>query len=777
MLFHLKNLNCINCAAKIEKSVDQLPEVKTASLDFISNRLLVEPADSAAAFKINTQVRTIIQHIEPEVVVEEITLASYQQNYILEGLDCVNCASKIEKAIAKLPEVKIAQIDFPTQRLHLELFNSEQSAAVLLETKKIIQAIEPDVILQEEPLASQRKIPASKLNLRILVSILVSGTLLFAAIFFALSPPVNLILFIAAYLVAGYDIIYKAILNIFRGQLFDENFLMAIATIGAFGIGEYPEGVAVMLFYKVGELFQDLAVNRSRNSISALMDIRPDYANLKTEKGISVVAPEQVVIGNTIIIKPGEKIPLDGIVTEGTSTLDTSALTGESILKKVQPGDEILSGTINKGGLLIMTVTKNFKDSTVSKILDLVQNANSAKAKTENFITKFAHFYTPVVVVLAVIIALFPPIFIPDASFSDWIYKSLIFLVISCPCALVISIPLGFFGGIGGASSRGILIKGANFLEALTAIDTVVFDKTGTLTYGTFSVTDIQPSSGFSAEEVLHHAALAESFSTHPLAVSIVNAYNIPFDSDQIRNYTEKIGLGVTATISEKKVLVGNMFFMTQHGITTPQDLPSKTMVHVSIDHKYAGYIELSDALKPDAYSTIQQLKDLGVRQTLMLTGDNKNIAQKIAAEAGVDLYYSDLLPQEKVEIVEELENKKPINKLLLFVGDGINDAPVLARADVGAAMGGIGSDAAIEAADIVLMTDELSKLVTAIKIAKHTRRVVISNVIFAVTIKLLAMTLGILGIATIWQAVIADVGVTVLAVFNSLRTLNTKNL
>jgi len=582
----------------------------------------------------------------------------------------------------------------------------------------------------------------------------------------------ELALFISAYVIVGGEVLLNAFRNITRGQVFDENFLMAVASIGAFIIGEQPEAVAVMLFYQVGELFQDVAVDRSRRSIKELMDIKPDFVNLKRGNDIVVVSPEEVNVGDIIVVKPGEKIPLDGIVIDGYSTADTSALTGESIPRDLGPGSTALSGFINNNGVLTIEVTKKFSESTVAKILDLVQNASSRKAPTEKFITKFARYYTPAVVFSAIAIGLIPPLVVEGATFSKWIYRALIFLVISCPCALVISIPLGFFGGIGGASKRGILIKGSNFLEALNNVEAVVFDKTGTLTKGVFQVTDIIPQKNFSRDEILEYAAYAESFSNHPIATSILAEYKGEINKDRIAEYKEIPGHGIKVKIDGKEVLAGNSKLMERENIDYKVEDAIGTIVHVAIDGKYAGHIIISDEIKEDSKDAIKTLKDIGVKRTIMLTGDAKKVAELVAKDLGLDEVYSELLPTDKVEKFEEIHRDKSPNGKLIFVGDGINDAPVLARADIGIAMGGLGSDAAIEAADVVIMTDEPSKIATAIRIAKKTQKIVWQNITFAIGIKLLFLGMGAFGIATMWEAVFADVGVAILAILNSMRAM-----
>lgn len=689
--------------------------------------------------------------------------------YILKGLDCPNCAAKIETKVNSLKDVKYATLSFATQTLEIELHGNVNQESVVNEIKSLIKDLEPDVeVLEKTEEKQDEEEGYSKIEL---VKIIVSAILFAIGIIFEFGKTTELVIFLSSYIIIGYEIIFKAIKNIFKGEVFDENFLMTIATIGAFGIGEFHEAVAVMLLYSVGEFLQDKAVEKSRKSITKLMDIRPDYANLKTEGGINKVSPSEICVGDEIIVKPGEKIPLDGIILEGESLIDTSALTGESVPRNMKEENEILSGMINKTGVLTVKVTKTFENSTVSKILDLVQNASNKKAHTEKFITKFARIYTPIVVLLAVLIVAIPTLFIKDALFSDWLYKSLVFLVISCPCALVISIPLSFFSGIGGASKRGILVKGANYLEILNKIDTVVFDKTGTLTKGVFNVTEIVPVSEISKEELLEYCAYAESYSNHPIATSIVKAYGKDIDKSKIKGYTEISGNGIKASVNWETVLVGNSKLMIQEKIKYEEKAIIGTVVHVAIEGKYKGYIVISDVIKEDSKSAIKGLKQLGIKNTVMLTGDTKQIAEHIGEEIGIDKVVAELLPVDKVE---ELEKCMKDGKVV-FVGDGINDSPVLARADVGIAMGGIGSDSAIEASDIVIMTDEPSKIVTALKIARKTRKIVIENIVLAIVVKLAAMTLGVFGIATIWEAVIADVGVTIIAVINSIRALQTK--
>ena len=582
---------------------------------------------------------------------------------------------------------------------------------------------------------------------------------------------INKGIFIISYLIVGLDIVLKAIRNIFRGKVFDENFLMALATIGAFAIGEFPEAVAVMLFYQVGELFQSYAVDKSRKSIVSLMDIRPDYANVKRNNEISKMNPEEVKIGEKIIVKPGEKIPLDGKIIKGNSMLDTSALTGESLPREVKENDEVLSGCINQNGLLEIEVTKEFGESTVSKILDLVENASSKKSKSENFITKFAKYYTPAVVIIAVFLAIIPTLVIKGAEFTDWLYRALTFLVVSCPCALVISIPLGFFGGIGGASKKGILVKGSNYLEALSNSEIIVFDKTGTLTKGVFEVQKIEPV-GISKEELIKYAAYAESYSNHPISVSIKKAYGEEIDTTLISKTEELSGRGVIATIEDKEVLAGNEKLLQEKNIKYTKCNEIGTIIYIAINNKFAGYIVISDEIKEDSKKAIDDLKKNNIKQTVMLTGDRKDVGESVAKEIGIDKVYTELLPDGKVEKVEQLLKEKTEKGKLVFVGDGINDAPVLALADIGVAMGGLGADSAIEAADIVIMTDEPSKINTAINISKKTMRIVKQNIVFAIGIKIAVLILSAFGLSTMWEAVFADVGVSVIAIINSLRAL-----
>ena len=583
------------------------------------------------------------------------------------------------------------------------------------------------------------------------------------------------ILYVIAYIIVGYDIVLKAVRNIFKGKVFDENFLMTVATIGAFCIGEFPEAVAVMLFYQIGELFQSYAVDRSRKSVASLMDIRPDYANVYREDEIERVDPDEVNIGEIILVKPGEKIPLDGIVEDGESMLNTQALTGESVPRKVTVNDEVLSGCINNDGILKIKVSKEFEESTVSKILDLVENASSRKSKSENFISKFAKYYTPIVVIVSVALAVIPPLVIKEALFSDWLYRALSFLVVSCPCALVISIPLSFFGGIGAASKIGVLIKGSNYLEALASAEIVVCDKTGTLTEGVFKVQKIK-AIGYSDDELLRYAAYAEGFSNHPISISLKQAYNKEINEKLVTETQEISGKGVLAKVDGKMVLVGNEKIMKEYNIKFQKSEETGTIVYVAINDEFAGTILIADKIKEDSYKAVKLFKNNNVRKVVMLTGDRDNISESVANELNLDEYHAELLPQDKVSWVEKLMTQKSSGGKLIFVGDGINDAPVLALSDIGVAMGGLGSDAAIEAADVVIMTDEPSKIASSVQISKKTMRIVKQNIVFAIAVKIGVLILSAFGVSTMWEAVFADVGVSVLAIVNALRVLRIKN-
>ena len=717
----------------------------------------------------------------------EVAMKSNECMLSIEGLDCPNCAAKVERKINTLEGIKEATVDFLGKKIVVladEISENELVELIQTEVDKIEDGVKVFVPKVQAGESSSEEEDTGKIKKKLLIG----GILFVLGIFVpkTLFIP-KLAVFLVSYLVIGGNVLLSAFKNILNGQVFDENFLMAIATIGAFAIGEYPEGVAVMLFYQLGELLQGIAVNNSRKSIVSLMDIRPDYANIKVGEGIKKVSPEEIKVGEIIVVKPGEKVPLDGKIVKGASTFDTSALTGESLPREAKAGDDVLSGFINKNGLIEIQVAKVFSESTVSKILYLMENAGSKKSKTENFITKFARYYTPAVVITALIVAIFPPLLIQGATFSDWIYRALIFLVVSCPCALVISIPLGFFGGIGGASRHGILIKGTNYLEVLNNLESVVMDKTGTLTKGIFKVTEVNVENNIKINNfennkteltkplLLKYAAHIEKFSNHPIAQSIVAEYEnsaSKVDENVVKDFEEISGFGIKVNINNHQFLAGNSKLMNLENITFDKKENLGTAIYLAADGKYIGNILISDEVKEDSARAIKGMKENGVKEIVMLTGDNEAIGKNIAEKLGIDKVFTELLPNEKVEKLEEIYKTKSEKGKVAFVGDGINDAPVLARADLGIAMGGAGSDAAIEAADVVIMNDEPSKIVTAIKIAKKTKEIVWQNITVAFAIKIVVMALGLFGDATMWEAVFADVGVALLAVLNATRVL-----
>jgi len=695
-----------------------------------------------------------------------------EQTVLLKGLCCPNCAAKIEREVGLLDFVERASVNLINETLNLRLGKAHPEDFIA-EVKRIVAEHEPDIIVSvktdtHHDHSHDRNSGRGEI-IRLIAGAAVYTAGIAAGALLGLDMYIRLLIFVTAYIILGGDVILKAVRNIAKGRVFDENFLMGIATVGAFAIGEYPEAAAVMLFYQIGEMFQSAAVRRSKKSISELMDIRPDSATVTRGGELLCVAPETVAVGEMIVVKPGEKIPLDGVIVSGVSMLDTKALTGESVPRKAAPGDIAHSGCINQSGLLTIEVTKVFGESTVAKIIDLVENASSRKAPTENFITTFSRYYTPAVVGAALLLAVVPPLF-GLGGWAEWIKRGLVFLVISCPCALVISIPLGFFGGIGGASKKGVLVKGGNYLEALNALDIVVFDKTGTLTKGVFEVTKISPAAGFTERDVLELAAKAEMFSSHPIAVSIRNACGQTADETALSDYTEIAGRGISVAADGRVILAGNAELMDGIDFTPNNDAGTK--VYVAQDGIFAGCIVISDTVKADSKQTIAQLKKLGVRKTVMLTGDNVATGESVARELGLDSVYSQLLPGDKVEKLEFLDKQKRAKGKLAFVGDGINDAPVLARADIGIAMGGLGSDAAIEAADVVLMTDEPSKLIDAVAVARFTKRVVRQNIIFALAVKSVFLLLGAFGIAGMWEAVFGDVGVALIAILNAMRVI-----
>ena len=726
----LSGLDCANCANKIEDRVNRLELVEEANLNFSTSQLTVLIKESALKIDVITEIKRIVKQLEPHVVVEERV-----STQVVHKSSCCggSCSSHTES--------HHGQAGHSHEHSHKTLDNESSS--------KVFSFIKENAWL-------------------------LLGVIIFLAIHtFKPVGILEVVLYGVSYLLIGGKVLLTAFRNITRGEIFDENFLMMVATVGAFAIGEYPEAIAVMLFYEIGELFQSYAVNRSRKSISSLLDIRADHANLVTESGTKEVAPEAVSIGDLIVIKPGERVPLDGEIIEGECYLDTSALTGESIPRLISVGEEILAGCINTNALVKVRVTKVAGESTVARILELVENASSKKAQTEKFITKFARVYTPIVVLLAVLIAIIPP-FVFQVNFSTWLYRSLSFLVVSCPCALVVSIPLGFFAGLGGASKQGVLVKGGNYLEALNHVETVVFDKTGTLTKGVFKVSQIKPVN-MNESEFIELAAYAESQSTHPIAKSIVDAYTQVIDTTVLSQYEEIAGHGIKVFVGDKEVLIGNVKLMQRANLNVAEVDAIGTIIHMVVNQQYVGYMVIADEIKENSKAAIAKLKQHGVSKVVMLTGDHEGVAKKVAAELGVDEVYAGLLPHQKVEHVEEILAHKTKDKNVVFVGDGMNDAPVLARADIGVAMGGIGSDAAIEAADVVLMEDDPMALVKAINKAKQTSTILYQNIIFALGVKILVMILVACGLATMWAAVFADVGVTILAVMNSTRALKSK--
>ncbi|NLM37501.1 MAG: cadmium-translocating P-type ATPase [Firmicutes bacterium] len=687
--------------------------------------------------------------------------------YTLEGLDCANCAAKIERELQKIPGLENVKVNFATKKIELP----EGLFTVAQET---IARLEPEVSLrkdQDDGDASSKEVP---------LPLLVSALLFLLGFIFneqLHNTPfswLEYLVLLSSYALVGWPVITRALRNLVRGNVFDENFLMTLATAGAIAIHQLPEAAGVMLFYAVGEYFQEKAVNRSRRSIQALLNIQPEYANFKENGTTRRVRPDEVAVGQTIVVKPGERVPLDGEVAAGTSFVDTSALTGETTPRKLEPGDPILAGMVNGEGLLTVTVTKPYEDSSVARILDLVEKAGERKAPTEQYITAFARYYTPLVVAAAVLIAVVPPLLIPGATFNDWLYRALVLLVISCPCALVVSIPLVYFGGIGGASRHGILVKGANYLDALADAHTVVFDKTGTLTKGVFRVTEVTARNGFTPEEVLTAAAWAEVFSNHPIAHSLREAYDRAIPTDLVHDYREIPAHGISAVVAGKHVLAGNDRLMHREAIDHEDCEVQGTVVYVAVEREYAGYIVIADELREDAKAAVEGLKALGVQKVLMLTGDDTTVAARVAAQLEVDDFKAELLPEDKVTCLEEfmagLPNRK--QQKLVFVGDGVNDAPVITRADIGVAMGGLGSDAAIEAADVVLLEDAPAKLVRAIEIARWTKKLIRQNIALALAVKTFFFIQGSFGVASIWEAVFADVGVTLLAVMNASRTL-----
>ena len=851
----LKGLDCANCANKIEERVNNLEPVKEAVMNFSLGRMTVTLTEEVEKEKVISMIKKIVTDLEPDVIVSEYqkiskssTTSKKEIKLNLKGLDCANCANKIEEKVNNLDEVKEALMNFSLGRLTVKPAEGADKSKLISKVTKIVNDLEPDVVVSEYNSAtklkgisyssthnhkhgdscccdnhdhdhhhehsencchkehehehresccggrdqgyhnehggsccqghdnehhhesyeeSEKEEGFLKKNAKLILGII----LYIVSILLEDKGAVSIAGFLISYVLVGGDVVMTAFKNIKRGEVFDENFLMTVATVGALIIGEYPEALAVMVFYQIGELFQGYAVNHSRKSITSLMNIKAEYANLLVDGEEVKVNPEEVDIDDIIVIKPGERVALDGVVIEGTGSIDTSALTGESMPREVKVNDSILSGSINLNSVIKVRVTNTLEESTISRILEMVENASSKKAPTEKLITKFCKYYTPIVVFCALALAIIPPLVIKDAVFSDWIYRGLLFLVVSCPCALVISVPLGLFAGIGGASKKGILVKGGNYLEALKDVDTVIFDKTGTLTKGNFKVSHIN-AEGISKEELLEITAMGESFSTHPIAESIVIEYGKEIEKEYIKDYKEFSGHGISVNIKGEEVLIGNHKLMMDNNIRCNEVDVVGTVVYVAVNGQYRGNIIIQDEIKQDSKEAIRKLKSVGVKKIVMLTGDNDRAAQQVGKELGIDEIYSRLLPMDKVAKVEQILNNKNRKGKIFFVGDGINDAPVLARADVGVAMGGIGSDAAIEAADLVLMKDNPASLADAIKIGRKTNSILWQNIIFSLVIKVGVLILGAFGVATMWEAVFADVGVTILAVLNSMRAL-----
>lgn len=798
--YKIDGLDCANCAMKLEKNIRKLEGIHTCEIDFIQKSMMVDMEDE----NIFEKVKKVVHEMEPDVILEKKHSHHHHEhhehhhdhesccghehhhgecgcghhheehtNRILDGalklyvknLDCANCANKVERHVQAMENVADASMNFSNGILFVKLKNQNKREETIQAIQKEVPKIEDGVVVELESKEEKESLFSIRKNARLYL-----GIILFVIALLTESYSWSFWVFLAAYIVAGGHVVYVALKNIIKGEVFDENFLMSVATIGAFAIASYEEAVAVMIFYEIGEMFQSYAVQRSRKSIASLMNIRADYANLLKDGKEIKVSPEDVKVHDYIIVKPGERVPLDGKVVEGNSSLDTSALTGETLPRDVEKNDEVLAGVVNISGLLTIEVEKEYGESTVSRILELVEHASSKKAKMEKFITRFARVYTPTVVLLAVALAVLPMLFVEDAVFSDWLYRALTFLVVSCPCALVISVPLGMFAGIGAASKAGILIKGGNYLEILKDVDTVVFDKTGTLTKGIFTVTDVE-SKMLEPNELVELAAYAEAYSSHPIAVSIRKAYGKEIDTTKLHDYKEVAGNGIQVEVFDKQLLVGNNKLMKEHNISFEETDVLGTIVHVAADGVYQGYLVIDDEIKETSKEAIQSLKQAGVTKCVMLSGDHQRVGDYVGKKLGLDEVYMELLPADKVEKVETLLANE--TGKLAFVGDGINDAPVLARADIGVAMGGIGSDAAIEAADVVLMKDDPMALTTAIRIAKKTMGILWQNIIFSLGIKVLILILTAFGFANMWLGVFADVGVTLIAILNSMRALN----
>ena len=781
----LGGLNCAHCSEVINDKVSKLEEIKSCNLNFINKKLTLEIISKSEKDEedVISKIIDIIDDTEPGLDIKVLSNKNTNNKKVeitLGGLNCAHCAEEIGRKVSKLESVVQSNLNFISKKLIFEVDKNSDEKLATEEIINIINDTEPGLDIKvnflttkkENKLEHNAEVESS--NKSDLIKLIIGSIMYIFGIFqtaTGFESKFADIVFLIVYIIVGYDVLLKALKNVLKGRVFDENFLMSIATIGAVAIGEVAEAVGVMLFYKIGEYLQGIAVGKSRKSITSLMQIRPDSANLKVGSEIKVVSPEDIRIGDIIVAKPGEKIPLDGVVVDGYSMVDTSALTGESVLREIGVGDDALSGFINKNALLTIEVTKEFGESTVSKILDLVENASSKKSKTENFISKFSKYYTPFVLFSAIVIAFIPPIIIPGAVFSDWFYRGLVFLVVSCPCALVLSIPLSFFSGIGNSSKYGILIKGSNYLEALKNVDIVVFDKTGTLTKGVFNVTKVHAVK-INEEELIEYAAYAEANSNHPIAKSIVNYYKENIDLDKINEFEEIAAHGIKIKYNNLHILAGNDKLMKKENILYLPTNEVGTVVYIAVNGAYRGYIVISDEIKEDSKEAIRNLKLSGIKEVVMLTGDNEKVANKIANELGIDRVYANLLPNEKVDRLEDIFKEKLEKQKVAFVGDGINDAPVLARADVGIAMGALGSDAAIEAADVVLMTDEPSKIAKAIEISRKTNKIVWQNIVFALGVKAIVLILSAGGVATMWEAIFADVGVALIAVLNAMRVM-----
>mgnify|MGYP001046338989 CR=1 FL=1 len=767
MTLLLKELDCPHCAEKIEKRVGELSGVKSSSLDFINKKLTVDfDGDKNALF---TEIENVVHKLEPDVSVKELGDCAEKTLYLkLEDLDCPNCGEKIANRVGELAGVISSNVDFISKKLTVKTDGSNPDLRIMIEDT--VHQLEPDVTVkdygaqtaEEEPV-NDHKGEIVKLSVAIVFFIASSGTV---------CEYLSAGLAIVAYLIAGLDVVIAAVRNLVKGEAFDESLLMTIATVGAFALKDFREGAAVMLFFQVGELFQTIAVEKSRKSITKLMELKPESVTVVRNGKTYELPPENILKDEIIAVKTGERIPLDGIVTEGESELDTSALTGEFLPVEVKAGDSVLSGSTNLRGLLKVRVTNTFHESAVSKILDMVQNSSERKAKTEKFITRFARVYTPAVVIAALALVFIPSFIMGFDQFSKWLYRGLLFLVISCPCALVISVPLSFFAGIGGASKKGILIKGAKNLETMAKCKTLAVDKTGTLTKGKFTVLSVNPQ-GVSQDILLEAAAYAESMSTHPIGISIVQRYGKEIDDARLSDVEEIAGNGVRAKLDGKEILCGKKALLETNGIAAQSSEDSATAVYVALDGKLIGEILLGDEIKETSATAVSRLRELGV-ETVLLTGDKKDTAEKVAKKVGIKTFFSELLPENKVEKVEQLI-KDPDRRLVAFAGDGINDAPVIARADIGIAMGGLGSDIAIEAADVVLMNDDPSSIADAVKISRKTMTIVRENIIFALGVKALVLIFGALGLAGMWLAVFADVGVAVIAILNALRSSRIK--